>query len=109
MGTVTKIDRARFSIGELIHHKLFNYRGVIVDVDHKFRATEEWYEQVALSRPPKHKPWYQVLVHNHEHSTYVAEQNLEPDDENTPIIHPAIEQYFNKFENGHYTRNEKNN
>ena len=109
MGTVTKIGRAKFSIGELVHHKLFNYRGVIVDVDQKFTATDEWYEQVARSRPPKNRPWYHVLVHDHEHSTYVAEQNLEPDDENVPIIHPAIGNFFTEFENGRYIRNDRSN
>ena len=36
-----------------------------------------WYEQVAQSRPSKNKPWYHVLVHTAEHTTYVAEQNFD--------------------------------
>ncbi|MCS5609579.1 MAG: heat shock protein HspQ, partial [Candidatus Poribacteria bacterium] len=46
-----------FSIGQLIHHKRFDYRGVIVDVDPDFQGTEEWYSQMATSKPPKGKPW----------------------------------------------------
>ena len=80
MGTVTNITRVEFSVGELVHHRLFDYRGVIVDVDPSFQATEEWYDTVAKSRPSKNRPWYHVLVHASEHSTYVAERNLEPDD-----------------------------
>ena len=53
MATVTNITKVKFSVGELVHHRLFDYRGVIVDVDHKFQGTEEWYEAVAKSRPPK--------------------------------------------------------
>ena len=106
MGTVTNITRVKFSVGELVHHRLFDYRGVIVDVDRDFQATEEWYEQVAKSRPPKNRPWYHVLVHGSEHSTYVAEQNLEPDDSVEPINHPMLEQFFSKFDNGRYVRNE---
>ncbi len=53
MGTVTDITRAQFSIGDLVDHRLFDYRGVIVDVDPNFQSTEEWYEMVAKSRPPK--------------------------------------------------------
>jgi heat shock protein HspQ len=102
MGTVTKINRARFGIGDLVHHRLFQYRGVIVDVDPDFQSTEEWYEAVAKSRPPKDKPWYHVLVDGAEHSTYVAEQNLEPDDSDTPIRHPMLEHFFSRFENGRY-------
>jgi heat shock protein HspQ len=50
MGTVTSITRAQFAIGDLIHHQIFDYRGVIVDVDPNFQSTEEWYELVAKSR-----------------------------------------------------------
>jgi len=106
MGTVTNITRVKFSVGDLIHHRLFDYRGVIVDVDRKCRATDEWYEHVAKSRPPKNKPWYHVLVHGSAHSTYVAEQNLEPDDSSEPIDHPLLERFFSKLENGRYSRNE---
>jgi heat shock protein HspQ len=55
--------QAKFSIGQLVHHRLFDYRGVIVDVDAVFLGSEEWYEQVAKSKPPKDQPWYHVLVH----------------------------------------------
>lgn len=41
MGTATNITKVKFSVGELIHHRLFAYRGVIVDVDINFQATEE--------------------------------------------------------------------
>ena len=70
------------------------------------KGTEEWYETVAKSRPPKNRPWYHVLVHGSEHSTYVAEQNLEPDYSVEPINHPMLEQFFSKFDNGRYVRNE---
>ncbi len=106
MGTVTNITRAKFSVGDIIHHQLFNYRGVIVDVDREFQATEEWYDQVAKSRPPKNKPWYHVLVHESTHSTYVAEQNLEPDECLEPINHPVLKQFFSKFDKGRYIRND---
>ena len=109
MGTVTNITKVKFSVGELVHHRLFDYRGVIVDVDRNFQATEEWYETVAKSRPPKNRPWYHVLVHGGKHSTYVAEQNLETDDIVEPINHPMLEHFFSEFVNGRYVRNEPAN
>ena len=109
MGNVTNITRVKFSVGELVHHRLFGYRGVIVDVDQDFQATEEWYEVVAKSRPPKNKPWYHVLVHESDHSTYVAEQNLETDDEMEPITHPMVEQFFSRFDHGRYKRIDSDN
>ena len=102
MGTVTNITRAQFAIGDLVHHRLFAYRGVIVDVDPNFQSTEEWYEVVARSRPPKDRPWYHVLVHESMHSTYVAERNLELDENGNPIKHPMLEHFFSRFENGRY-------
>jgi heat shock protein HspQ len=104
MGTVTEITRAQFSLGELIHHRLFGYRGVIVDVDPRFQGSEAWYDAVARSRPPRDKPWYHVLVHGASHTTYVAERNLEPDPGDEPIVHPLVTQFFSRFENGRYLR-----
>ena len=79
---------AKFQVGELIHHKRFDYRGVVVDVDASFSGTEEWYDTMARSRPPKHSPWYHVLPHGAEHQTYVAERNLEADLSGLPVQHP---------------------
>lgn len=94
----------KFTIGQLVHHRLFDYRGVVVDVDPEFSLSDEWYEQVAKSRPPKDAPWYRVLVGGAFHETYVAERNLEPDDLGAPIEHPLIAEFFDAFENGHYVR-----
>lgn len=99
--------RPGFFIGQLVHHIKFDYRGVIIDVDATFAGTEEWYRQVALSRPPKDRPWYHVLVHDSSQITYVAERHLEPDDSQNPVNHPGIELYFDGFENGVYTLNAK--
>ena len=103
------IAQAKFSVGELIHHKLFDYRGVIVDVDQQFCGSEDWYQNMAKSRPPKEKPWYHVLVDGSEHSTYVAERNLEPDAELNPISHPMVEHFFRDFDEGRYLPIERTN
>ena len=76
---MSKSAKAKYCIGQLIQHKLFDYRGIILGVDLEFKSTDEWYEMVAKSRPPKNEPWYHVLVHQKGHQTYVAEQNLQPD------------------------------
>ena len=102
-------ETALFAVGELVRHKLFDYRGVVVDVDPRFMLTEEWYENVARSRPPKDQPWYHVLVHNATHNTYVAERNLEVDTNSEPIQHPLIEFQFRKFKDGRYIASRKTN
>lgn len=94
--------RANFTVGAIVHHRLFDYRGVIVDVDAEFLGSEEWYDQVALTRPPKNQPWYHVLVDNSASETYVAERNLEPDSSSSPVQHPAVEEFFKTYKDGSY-------
>jgi len=94
--------RAKFQVGQLVEHRLFDYRGVVYDVDPVFQGTEEWYEAMARTRPPKDQPWYHVLVHNGVHTTYVAERNLEPDSSAEPIVHPAADEFFEGFADGRY-------
>ncbi|PID50244.1 MAG: DNA-binding protein [Proteobacteria bacterium] len=94
---------AEFSIGQVIHHRLFNYRGVIFDVDADFQGTEEWYERNAKTgAPPKDEPWYHVLIDNDGRVAYVAQRNLERDYSEEPVEHPLLDNFFVDYENGHY-------
>jgi heat shock protein HspQ len=92
----------RFRVGHVVHHKRFDYRGVVIGVDPKFAGSDEWYETVALSRPPKDRPWYHVLPHGARHQTYVADRNLQPDPSGDPIEHPLVQVHFTHFINGRY-------
>lgn len=109
MSEKPEITRARFSVGDVIHHHLFNYRGVVADIDPEFQSTDEWYETVAKSRPRKDQPWYHVLVHGADYTTYVAEQNLDADPDPEPVDHPMLDQFFSRFDNGHYISVDKAN
>jgi len=93
---------AKFNVGDVVHHKRFGYRGVIIDADPTFSLSDEWYEVMAKSRPPKDRPWYHVLVHASDHQTYVAEHNIEPDGSGEPIRHPLVGSYFEEFREGRY-------
>ncbi len=105
MGTTT----AKFAVGQLIQHRMFEYRGVIIDVDPEFHGTEDWYQNVARSRPPKDSPWYHVLVDGGELQTYVAERNMAADDSGTPINHPGVDFYFEGLgEEGYIARRKGN-
>ena len=103
------MKNATFSVGQLVWHRLFHYRGVVFDVDPVFLGSEEWYEQMARSRPPKDEPWYHVLVHNAVHQTYVAERNLNQDDSGERIQNPAIEELFSGFDGVRYTSRARSN
>jgi len=98
---------AKFSMGQLVQHTMFGYRGVIFELDPYFMLSDQWYLQVALSRPPKNEPWYSVLVDNALHTTYVAQRNLMASNDLTEIQHPDIKQYFERFEKDHYLLNKR--
>jgi len=103
------ITDAKFYIGQLIQHRRFGYRGVVYDIDAEFSGTDEWYDQVAQSRPPKDQPWYHVLVDEATHGTYVAERNLEPDPSGDVVRHPAISIVLGDFEDGVYQPKQRPN
>lgn len=99
------VARARFGIGEVVRHRLLDFRGVIFDVDPVFANTEEWYQAIPPEiRPAKDQPFYHLLAENSESSyvAYVSQQNLIPDEDEEPIDHPAIEGLFDGFEPGRY-------
>ena len=93
---------AKFAIGQLITHRLFNYRGVVFDVDPFFLGDDQWYEDNARSHPPKDEPWYRVLVDGQLVETYVAERNLKLDVSSAPIHHALTDELFADFQNGRY-------
>ena len=95
-------SKPKFCVGQLIHHKKFDYHGVVLGVDPEFNNTEEWYEIMAQSRPPKDQPWYHVLPDDSTHMTYVAERHLEADPEPQRVEHPLLHRFFDRFHEGRY-------
>ena len=93
---------AMFEIGQIVHHRMFDYRGVVLDVDPNFQGGEEWYEKMARSSPPKDQPWYHLLVDNSSNTTYVAERNLGPSGDVEPINHYLLDQGLMRYEDGRY-------
>ena len=97
-------SEARFGVGVVVRHKMFDFRGVVFDVDPVFANSEEWYESIPEDvRPSKDQPFYHLLAENAESSyvAYVSQQNLLPDESDEPIDHPAIRTMFDR-EDGRY-------
>lgn len=96
---------AKYTIGQVVKHKVFPFRGVIFDVDPSFNNTDEWYESIpAEIRPVKDQPFYHLLAENSEsyYIAYVSEQNLVPDPTGEPVGHPQIGQLFGELRDGRY-------
>ena len=99
------IAHARFGIGHVVRHRLFGFRGVIFDIDPVFANSEEWYEAIPEEmRPSKDQPFYHLLAENAESSyvAYVSQQNLQADESDEPIDHPAIPGIFEDYSDGRY-------
>lgn len=103
--TAPLIERARFAPGDIVRHRMFDFRGVVFDIDPVFSNSDEWYEAIPEEiRPAKEQPYYHLLAENDDSSyiAYVSQQNLVADDDHGPVDHPQIEAMFEGLERGRY-------
>ena len=94
-----------FKPGQIVRHKRYGYRGIIVDIDHNCQATDSWYYS-NQTQPNREQPWLHVLVDGTDQVTYVAESNLELDASEEKIEHPLLSYFFNESTSGEYVRND---
>jgi len=90
----------KFGPGEVVNHRRYGYRGVVLAADPECRAPDEWYQR-NQTQPDRDQPWYQVLVDG-GNETYVAEENLMLEPEPKPVEHPLVPLRFPTFLNGRY-------
>ena len=105
MGAAMKSRAAKYSIGEVVKHRKYPFRGVIFDIDPVFDNTEEWWQSIpAEVRPRKDQPFYHLFAENAdtEYVAYVSEQNLLPDTSDMPIRHPQVAEVFVRDRSGAY-------
>ncbi|MBK5911829.1 DNA-binding protein [Rhodothalassium salexigens] len=94
-----------FSLGQVVKHRLFPFRGVIFDVDPEFDNCEEWYKAIPEAmRPAKDQPFYHLLAENAEttYIAYVSQQNLLPDTSGRPVSHPDVPDMFGALQGDMY-------
>jgi heat shock protein HspQ len=102
---MNKIRSAKYTIGQVVRHRVYPFRGVVFDIDPLFSNTEEWYQSIpAEVRPHKDQPYYHLFAENAEteYVAYVSEQNLLPDDSGEPIRHPQVAEIFDRDDEGAY-------
>ena len=96
---------AKFSLGQVVRHRVHPFRGVIFDIDPTFSNTNEWWESIPEeSRPNKDQPFYHLLAENDTsyYVAYVSEQNLVCDESGEPVDHPEVAEMFGDLREGHY-------
>jgi len=99
------VRNAKYTVGQIVKHRIYPFRGVIFDIDPVFNNTEEWWQAIpAEIRPRKDQPFYHLFAENSEteYVAYVSEQNLLPDTSDTPLRHPDVAEVFEQDENGGY-------
>lgn len=96
-----------FHVGQVVRHKKWNYRGVIIGWDAKARAPQSW---LGKMHPQDKKHWqeqpnYSILVDTRDRLspqiTYVPQENIEVI-LNTQILHPSLDNYFEYYDGGQY-------
>ena len=92
-----KVRHAKYRVGQVVRHRIHEFRGLIFDVDPVFNNGEEWWLAIpAEMRPRKDQPFYHLFAENAEteYIAYVSEQNLLPDLSARPLRHPQIAELF---------------
>lgn len=96
---------AKYSVGQVVRHRIYPFRGVIFDIDPEFDNTDEWYNSIPEDvRPSKDQPFYHLFAENNqsEYVAYVSEQNLLADESGEPVSHPQVDEVFVRGSNGEY-------
>ena len=100
-----KFRTAKYSLGQIVKHRKYPFRGAIFDIDPTFSNTEEWWLSIPEDvRPTKEQPFYHLFAENAEteYIAYVSEQNLLPDESGKPVRHPQIREMFERTREGGY-------
>jgi heat shock protein HspQ len=103
--SIPEVAEARFAIGEVVRHRIFDFRGVVFDIDPVFANSEDWYQSIPEGvRPSKDQPFYHLFAENAESSyiAYISQQNLLSDVEHGPISHPGINAVFDGWTGNRY-------
>jgi heat shock protein HspQ len=106
-----KVRSAKYRVGQVVRHRVHNFRGVIFDVDPVFNNTEDWWLAIPEEiRPGKDQPFYHLLAENAEteYIAYVSEQNLLPDASGKPLRHERITKLFAVESDGTYRLKQPN-
>jgi heat shock protein HspQ len=97
--------RAKFGIGQVVKHRIHEFRGVIFDIDPEFSNTEEWWARIPEEqRPSKEQPFYHLFAENETsyYIAYVSEQNLLADETGQPVEHPDVQEVFGSMSGSQY-------
>jgi len=92
-------DPVKYQIGQIIHHKRYNYVGVIYGWNAECEMSVDWQREMGVDKLSggSTQPFYNVLVHNNQNSTYVAQENILTDCQ-VMVVNNELGRFFKSFE-----------
>jgi heat shock protein HspQ len=102
---MSKTQIARYNIGQVIRHRLYEMRGVIFDVDAS-PGTADIGPTPGLKTPGL---FYRLFAVDDQipYVACIAEQDLLPDESGEPVSHPEISGLLEVDEGGSYRRRKR--
>lgn len=104
---MSKTFVAKYKIGQVARHRVYPVRGVVFDVDPEYAGDDHAKETILIEgRQPTDQPFYYLLAGDERTPfvAYVSEQNLLPDASDEPLLHPQIDDIFERDASGSYRR-----
>jgi len=100
-------SKIKFRIGQVVKHKRYGYRGVIVGWDPEAKAPESWItENHGSNRSLRQQPNYAVLIDIRDRTIpqlgYVPETSIEIAPSSVRITHPGMEDFFESYDGAQY-------
>lgn len=101
-----RVDSVKYHVGTIMHHRMYNYHGVISGWDEKCEMPMEWVVQMGVDQlnGGHLQPFYNVLVEDHT-TRYVAQENILIPKDPHPILHFSAGKYFAAYKGDHYQPN----
>jgi heat shock protein HspQ len=102
---MSKISVARFAIGQVVCHRVYEFRGVVFDVDPEFSDSAATGGTILVEgRSRRDQPFYYLLAENgaSPYVAYVSEQTMVLDTSDEPVSHPQVDDLFERDETGCY-------
>jgi len=105
-------QRVHLKVGQVIRHRKYDYKGVIVGYDRRCAAPESWIRHMGVDTLPhgRHQPFYHVLCDKNDRptgdgaTTYVAQENCNPlpPGAASAVDNLLVSANFEAFINGRY-------
>ncbi|CAF4975092.1 unnamed protein product, partial [Rotaria sp. Silwood1] len=101
----SRSEYVKYRVGQVIRHKIYGYRAVIIGWDEIASAPDQWLDEHHHEHPEfRTQPNYSVLLDTRDrraHKTYIPQEHIEVI-KNTKIVNAQLSDYFSFFDGVQY-------